>query len=76
MPSYQKKKEKCEQKSDKADKPTRSNKSDTLVDPSLVSVIGVATSDKKAVKSPERVGTKKGRRKSTEHLPRSPQLIN
>ena len=78
-PSYQKKKEKREQKSDKADKPTRSEKSedatDTVADPSLVSVIGVATSDKKAVKSPERAGTKKGRRKSTQHLPRSQHLM-
>ena len=51
MPSYQKKKAKCEQKSDKSDKHTRSEKSedvgDTLIDPSLVSVIGAATSDKK-----------------------------
>ena len=61
-PSYQKKKEKCEQKSDKSDKPTRSKKteddSSPRVDPSYISFIGVASADKKAVKSPERAGIK------------------
>ena len=50
------------QKSVVSDKPTRSDKptedDSTLVDPSLVSVIGVATANKMAGKSPERAGSK------------------
>ena len=45
----------------KADK---SEDVDTLVDPSLVSVVGLATTDKKVVKSPERTNNKdKGKKK-------------
>ena len=55
-----------------ADKPTTSEKSedasDTLVDPSLVSVIGVATTDKKAVKSPERASSREKSKKK--HSPK------
>ena len=66
-PSYQKKSKKCEQKSGMAEKPTRSETSveddSTLVDPSLVSVFGVAASDEKAVKSPERTSSKEKSKK-------------
>ena len=68
MPSYQKKKEKGEQKTGLSDKPVKADKNEefgeTLVDPSLVSVIGPTTSDKMAVKSPERASSKdKGKKK-------------
>ena len=61
-PSYQKKKERCEQKSDKPEG-VEVNTS-TSVDPSLVSVIGVAKDTKKAQKSPKKAGIKdKGKKK-------------
>ena len=50
VPVYQKKKEKREQKN--MDK-NSDNSTETLVDPALVSVVGVIPSDKKSVKSPE-----------------------
>ena len=50
VPVYQKKKEKREQKN--MDK-NSDNSTETLVDPALVSVVGVVPSDKKSVKSPE-----------------------
>ena len=56
-----------------ADK-TSDNVSGTLVDRNL-SVIGVASTEKKAVKSPEMLATKKSRRKSNLHLCRSLQLM-
>ena len=64
MPSYQKKKkEKHEQKTVMAAKPTRSEKSvdvsDTLVDTCLISVFGVASTDKKVVKSREKASSRK-----------------
>ena len=51
-PSYQKKKEKREQKAATVDK-SAENVSETLVDPCLVSVVGVVSSDSKAMKSPQ-----------------------
>ena len=53
------------------DKPTRSEKSEddgsTLVEPSLVSVIGVISADKKAMKSPEWLAARRNLRKKAFH---------
>ena len=62
MPSYQKRKEKREQKSGMADN-NSDNVLETLVDPNLVSVIGIASTDKKAVKSPETTAKKEKQKK-------------
>ena len=51
-PSYQKKEEKSEQRTALADK-SAENVSDTLVHPRLVSVVGVASGESKAMKSPD-----------------------
>ena len=59
-PSYQKKKEKREQKNN--DK-NSDNVMETLVDPALVSVLSVAPSDKKTVKSPEPTPSKEKSKK-------------
>ena len=67
---YQKKKEKHEQKTVLSDKSVKADKSedggDMLVDPILVSVIGLATTDKKAVKSPERKKKHSPKKSSTD----------
>ena len=57
-PSYQKKKEKRQQKSIMTDK-SAENVPETLVDPSLVSVVGVVSADSKAMKSPTNIGKSK-----------------
>ena len=52
-PSYQNKKEKREQKAATVDKSSE-NVVKIIVDPSLVTVVGVTSTAKKAVKSPEK----------------------
>ena len=61
-PSYQKKKERREQRTALADKSTE-NVSETLVDPSLVSMVGVASTENKAMKSPETTTKDKQKKK-------------
>ena len=60
-------KEKCEQKHGMAEK-NSDDVSDTLVDPSFVSVIGVDTTEKKVLKSSETAGSRENRRRSIQHL--------
>ena len=61
--SYQKKKEKREQKSATGDKSAK-NVSETLVDPSVVSVVGVVSTDPKAMKLPQTATKDKSKKKT------------
>ena len=69
-PSYQKKKEKQEQKSVTADK-SAENVSETLVDPSLVSVVGVVSTGTKAMKSPPKSTKDKQKKKHSTPVKKS-----
>ena len=66
-PSYQKKEEKSEQRTALADK-SAENVSDTLVHPRLVSVVGVASGESKAMKSPDTATKDKQKNKHSTFL--------
>ena len=70
IPSYQKKKEKQEQKSATADK-SAENVSETLVDPRLVSVVGVVSTDPKAMQSPQTATKDKSKNKHSTPVKKS-----
>ena len=69
-PSYQKKKEKREQRTALADK-SAENVSETLVDPSLVSVVGFTSTDSKAMKSPDTATKDKQKKKHSTPVKKS-----
>ena len=68
--SCQKKKEKPEQKAATVDK-SAENVVETLVDPSLVTVVRVASTDKKAVKSPDTATKDKQKKKHSTPVKKS-----
>ena len=70
IPSYQKKKEKLEQRTALAAKSSE-NVSETMVYPSLVSVVGVASSKSKPMKSPDTATKDKQKRKHSTPVKKS-----